>query len=50
MRKRGGRRYLNLKYPTGEIVPVEFEIEVNVEIGKYSVAIPMLVAEISEDC
>lgn len=42
--------YLNLRYPTGERVPVEFEVEVKVEIGKYSIVIPMLIADINDDC
>ena len=41
---------LNLKYPTGERVPVEFEIEVKVEIGRYSIVVPMFIADINDDC
>lgn len=39
-----------LKYPTGEIVPVHFKVIVRMELGKYSLDVPMLVASISDDC
>jgi len=39
-----------IKYPTGEVVPVQFKVIVKVELGKYSLSVPMLVADISDDC
>ncbi|KMQ87894.1 hypothetical protein RF55_12700 [Lasius niger] len=42
--------YLNLRYPTGERVPVEFEVEVKVEIGRYSIVVVMLIADINDNC
>lgn len=39
-----------IKYPTGEIVPVQFKVIVRVELGKYSLDVPMLVADISDEC
>lgn len=40
-----------LKYPTGEEVPVLFKTEVTVSLGKcLGMEIPMLVAEISDEC
>ena len=42
--------HLNLRYPTGEKVPVESQVEIKVEIGKYVVQVPMFVAEINDDC
>jgi len=39
-----------LKYPTGETIPVKYKVIVEIELGKYSLDIPMLVASISDDC
>lgn len=40
-----------LKYPTGEEVPILFEIIVSVDLGKYSnIKVPLLVADISDEC
>lgn len=41
---------LLLKYPTGEKVPIECKVVVEVSVGKYFVRVPMFVAEISDDC
>lgn len=38
-----------LQYSAGEKVPIEFEVKVKVELGKYSVG-PMLVASINDEC
>jgi hypothetical protein len=43
-------RGCKIRYPSGEKVPIEFKVEVEVQIGKYSEEIPMFVAEISDDC
>jgi len=43
-------RNCNLRYPTGEKVLVEFQVEIKVEIGKHSILIPMFVAKINDDC
>jgi len=40
----------SLRYPTGEKVPIECEIVVEVRIGKYNVQVSMFVAEIRDDC
>jgi len=40
----------SLRYPTGEKVPIECEVVVEVRIGKYNVQVSMLVAEIRDDC
>jgi len=39
-----------LRYPTGENVSVSFKIDTEVELGKFSVRIPMFVSGISDDC
>jgi len=39
-----------LRYPTGEKVPIEYEVVVEIRIGKYNVRASMLVAEICDDC
>lgn len=41
---------VNLKYPTGEDVPVEFKVKLKVQIGKISKEILMFVADIKDDC
>ncbi|KMQ88146.1 integrase core domain protein [Lasius niger] len=40
----------NLRYPTKEKVLVESKVKVKIEIGKYSVEIPMFVTEINDEC
>lgn len=40
----------NLRYPTGEKVSVGPKVNVEVQIGKFNVVIPMFVAEIRDDC
>jgi len=40
----------SLRYPTGEKVPIECEVVVEVRIGKYNVQVSMFVAEIRDDC
>jgi len=52
---RGGERGLRkenfkIRYPTGEEVPIEFEEEAQIELGKFSLKFPLLVAEILDDC
>lgn len=39
-----------LKYPTGETIPVKYRVNVEIELGKYLLEIPMLVADISDEC
>jgi len=39
-----------LKYPTGETIPVKYRVNVEIELGKYRLEIPMLVANISDEC
>lgn len=39
-----------LKYPTGETISVNYKVIVEIELGKYFLEIPMLVANISDDC
>lgn len=40
----------NLRYPTGEKVPIKFQAVVELQIGKYFKKISMLVADIFDDC
>ncbi|KMQ90068.1 integrase core domain protein [Lasius niger] len=49
-RRRICKNCVNLRYPTGEKVDVKFWAEIKVELGKYSVVIPMFVAEINDEC
>jgi len=39
-----------LEYPTGENVSIEYKIDTEVELGKFSIKIPMFISEISYDC
>jgi len=39
-----------LKYPTGETISVKYKVNVEIGLGKYLLEIPMLVADISDDC
>ena len=38
------------KYPTGETVPVNYRVFVKIELGKFSLKVPMFVADIKDDC
>lgn len=40
----------NLRYPTKEKVPVSFRCLVHVELGKFSLKLPMFVVDMQEDC
>lgn len=46
----GAKKNLNLVYPTGESIPVRSEIVVKVELGRFSLDLPMYVAEMRDDC
>lgn len=39
-----------LRYPTGERVPIKSKIMVKVELGKYSIQMPMFAAVMKDDC
>ncbi|KMQ84394.1 krab-a domain-containing protein, partial [Lasius niger] len=39
-----------LKYPTGELIKVKYKVNVVIELGKHVVEIPIIVANISDDC
>jgi len=39
-----------LRYPTGETISVKFRVNVEIGLGKYLLEIPMLVADISDNC
>jgi len=39
-----------LRYPTGETISVKYRVNVEIGLGKYLLEIPMLVADISDDC
>lgn len=41
---------LELRYLTGEKVPVLFKTTVTVSLGKFLVKIPIIVAPVGEDC
>lgn len=43
-------RNCKLKYPTGEEVKVKFKVFVWVELGKFSLRFPMMVADINDEC
>ena len=52
---RGPKEYLEIKnsslrYPTGETIQVKYKVNVLIELGKYKVEIPIIVANISDDC
>ena len=40
----------NLKYPTGEDVPVKFKTVVRIDLGQHSVQMIVFVADIANDC
>jgi len=42
-------RSFNLKYPTGERVPVKFKVEVLVEVGELSMKLPVYIVEMKDD-
>jgi len=39
-----------LRYSTGENVSIEFKIDTEIDLGKFSIKIPMFGSEISDDC
>jgi len=43
-------RSFNLRYPTGERVPVKFKVEVSVEIGELSMRLPVYIVKMKDDC
>jgi len=43
-------RSFNLKYPTGERVPVKFKVEVLIEVGELSMKLPVYIVEMKDDC
>jgi len=43
-------RNCKLRYPIEENVSIEFKIDTEVELGKFSIKIPMFVSKISDDC
>ncbi|XP_011858923.1 PREDICTED: uncharacterized protein LOC105556439 [Vollenhovia emeryi] len=49
-KKRLQVKVCNLKYPTVEKVSFQGKVLVKVQVGKYSLEIPMYVAKISDDC
>ncbi|XP_071580822.1 uncharacterized protein [Temnothorax nylanderi] len=40
----------SLRYPTGEVVPIEFKVMAKVLLGRYFVEIPMYVIDMDDDC
>jgi len=40
----------NLRYPTGERVPVKFKVEVLIEVGELSMKLPVYVVDMKDDC
>jgi len=40
----------NFRYPTGEKVPVKFEVRVSVELGEFSIKFSVYVVDIKDDC
>ncbi|EFN77821.1 hypothetical protein EAI_03911, partial [Harpegnathos saltator] len=42
--------YLDLVYPTGEKIPIRSRVFVKVELGKFSLKMPMFIVEMTEDC
>lgn len=41
---------IKIVYPTGKVVPIHSRTIVKVEVGKFSLELPMFVANISDDC
>ena len=39
-----------LRYPTGELIKVKYKVNVLIKLGKHKVEIPVIVANISDDC
>lgn len=39
-----------VKYSTGEVVSIQFKVIVAIELGKYFLDVPMLIADISDNC
>jgi len=40
----------NLKYPTGERVPMEFKVRALIEVGELSIKLPVYVVDMKDDC
>lgn len=49
-RKKFGQEEFNLRYPTGEMVPIKSKIFVEIRVGQYLREFPVFIAEISDDC
>jgi len=43
-------RSFNLRYPTGERVPVKFRVEVLIEVGVLSMKLPVYIVDMKDDC
>jgi len=43
-------RSFNLKYSTGERIPVKFKVRVLVEVGELSIKLPVYVVDMKNDC
>jgi len=43
-------RSFNLRYPTGERVPVKFKVEVLIEVGELSMKLPVYIVDMKDDC
>jgi len=54
MAQKKKRRIINenycLRYPTGEKIFIESKIITKIQLGNYSVEVPLFVAEINDDC
>jgi len=43
-------KLFDLRYPTGERVPVEFKVRALIEVGELSIKLPVYVVDMKEDC
>jgi len=43
-------RSINLRYPTGERVPIKFKVRVLVEVGELSMELPVYVVDMKDNC
>jgi hypothetical protein len=43
-------KHCNLRYPTGEEVPIDFKLNAKIVLGKYCLEFPVFVSEIGDDC
>jgi len=43
-------KFFNLRYPTGERVPVEFRVRALIEVGELSIELPVYVVDMKDDC